>query len=392
MNQALARRRFLEFLAASPLLAQQPPAKDTGMQDIFNVMDFEPRAKAAIAPAHWGYLRTGVDDDLTLRANRAAFDRLFLRPRRMVDVSKLDSSIELFGQKWPTPIVLAPAGSQKAYHPEGEAAVARAATRLNHLQILSTVTSTPIEDIAKIHRRPIWYQLYPTSIWDNTERMVRRAEAAGCPVLVITVDTQGGRNTETEARSVALDPRPCSACHPVTSDGRRGRRMMPMFQGFQTQEFTVHNPAQTWDSIRRYRQLTSMKLILKGLETAEDARLAVEHGVDGIVVSNHGGRAAESGRGTLDVLPEVMDATAGRLPVLIDGGFRRGTDIFKAMALGASAVCIGRPYLWALGAFGEAGVARVLEILTAEFRLAMTQCGTIHIAAISKSLVGYHSR
>lgn len=392
MNQALARRRFLEFLAASPLLAQSPGGATSNLKDIFSVMDFEAKAKAAIAPAHWGYLQTGVDDDQTLRANRAAFEHLYLRPRRMIDVSRADSSLTLFGEAWPTPIILAPAGSQKAYHPEGEAATARAATRLNHLQILSTVTSTPVEEIAKIHRRPIWYQLYPTNVWENTERMVRRAEAAGCPVLVITVDTQGGRNTETEARAVALDPRPCSGCHPVTSDGRRGRRKMPMFDGFQTENFLVHNPAQTWQTIRRYRQLTKMKLILKGLETAEDARLAVEHGVDGIVVSNHGARAVESGRGTLDALPEVIDAVGGRMPVLIDGGFRRGTDIFKALALGATAVCIGRPYLWALGAFGEAGVARVLEILTAEFRLAMTQCGATTLAAINKSHVGYHSR
>lgn len=384
MNQALFRRQFLQFLAASPLLAQ----KDD-MKGIFSVMDFEARGKAAIPPAHWGYLSTGVDDDATLRANRAAFEKLFLRPRRMIDVTSIDTSVTLFGEKWDTPIILAPAGSQKAYHPEGEAASARAADQAGHLQILSTVTSTPIEEIAKLHRRKIWYQLYPTNVWANTERMVRRAEAVGCPVLVITVDTQGGRNTETESRSVALDSRPCSACHPVTKDGKRGRRIMPMFEGFQTENYLIHNPAQTWETIKRYRSLTKMKLILKGLETSEDARLAVEHGVDGIVVSNHGARAVESGRGTLDCLPEVMDAVGKRMPVLIDGGFRRGTDIFKAMALGASAVLIGRPYLWALGAYGEPGVAKVLQILRNEFALAMRQSGTVKIAAINRTHIGF---
>jgi len=308
----------------------------------------------------------------------------------LIDVTSIDTSVTLFGEKWDTPIILAPAGSQKAYHPEGEAASARAADQAGPLQILSTVTSTPIEEIAKLHRRKIWYQLYPTNVWANTERMVRRAEAVGCPVLVITVDTQGGRNTETESRSVALDSRPCSACHPVTKDGKRGRRIMPMFEGFQTENYLIHNPAQTWETIKRYRSLTKMKLILKGLETSEDARLAVEHGVDGIVVSNHGARAVESGRGTLDCLPEVIDAVGKRMPVLIDGGFRRGTDIFKAMALGASAVLIGRPYLWALGAYGEPGVAKVLQILRNEFALAMRQSGTVNIAAINRTHIGFH--
>lgn len=385
MNPGIYRRHFLQFLAASPLLSADDKAE---MKDIFNVMDFEAKAKAAIPPAHFGYLSTGVDDDSTLRANRAGFDRLFLRPRRMVDVSSCDTSIQLFGEKWPTPIILAPAGSQKAYHPEGEAASARAANAATHLQILSTMTSTPIEEIASIHKRPIWFQLYPTNVWDYTERMVRRAEGAGCPTLVITVDTQGGRNTETEARSVALDSRECSACHPGGKEGRRGRRAMPMLQGFAMNNFQIHNPAQNWASLAKYRKLTKMKLMLKGLETSEDARLAVEHGVDGIVLSNHGGRAVDSSRGMIDCLPEVVDAIGGKMPVLIDGGFRRGTDIFKAMALGATGVCIGRPYLWALGAYGEAGVAKVLEILRNEFSLAMRQSGTASIASITKSHVG----
>jgi 4-hydroxymandelate oxidase len=392
MKQALYRRQFLQFLAASPLFAADDPKElPKDMKDIFNVMDFEAKARLAIPPAHFGYLSTGVDDDKTLRANRSAFDKVYLRPRRMVDVSKIDTSVTLFGETWPTPIVIAPAGSQKAYHPEGESATARAAAAANHLQILSTVTSTPIEEVAKLHSRKFWFQLYPTNVWDYTERMVRRAEAVGCPTLVITVDTQGGRNTETEARSYSLDSRTCSACHPVTKDGRKGRRPMPMFQGFQTEDFSIHNPSQTWETLKKYRQLTKMKLILKGLETAEDARLAVEHGVDGIVVSNHGGRALDSTRGTLDVLPEIAAAVNGKIPILIDGGFRRGTDIFKAMALGATAVCIGRPYLWALGAYGQPGVAKVFEILTKEFRLAMTQSGTTSISAINKSHIGFHN-
>jgi len=389
MDQAFCRRQFLRFLAASPLFAQpgQP-----GMKDIFSVMDFEPLAKAKIPPAHWGYLQTGVDGDETLRANRQAFSRLYLRPRRMIDITNIDSSVNLYGHTWPTPIFLSPVGNQAAFHPDCEGAVARAANAQNHLQILSTVTSTPIEAVAKFHTRPFWYQLYPTNVWANTEKMVRRAEAAGCPVLAITVDTQGGRNTETERRSISLDSRECSACHPMNPNGSKGRRAMPMFAGFQDANFSVHNPAQTWQHIAKYRQLTKMKIILKGLETAEDAHLAVEHGVDGILVSNHGARAVESGRGTLDCLPEILDAVNTRIPVFLDGGIRRGTDIFKALALGATAVGIGRAYLYGMGAFGEAGVARVLEILRAEFQLAMRQCGTTTLAAINKSHIGFHDR
>ncbi len=387
MNPGIYRRNFLQFLVASPLLSADEKAE---MKGILNVMDFEAKAKAVIPPAHFGYLSTGVDDDKTLRANMAGYNRIFLRPRRMVDISSCDTSIELFGEKWPTPIILAPTGHQKAFYVEGEPAVARAASAASHLMILSTMTSTPIEEIAKIHKRPIWFQLYPTNVWDYSERLVRRAEAAGCTALVITVDTQGGRNTETEARSVVLDSRQCSACHPTRTDGGRGRHAKPMFQGFDMNILTTNNPSLTWASIAKYRKVTKMKILLKGLESSEDARLAVENGVDGIVVSNHGGRAVESGRGTIDCLPEIVDAVQGRTVVLIDGGIRRGTDIFKAMALGANGVCIGRPYLWALGAYGEAGVAKVLEILRNEFALAMRQSGTATIAAITKSHIGMH--
>lgn len=167
---------------------------------------------------------------------------------------------------------------------------------------------------------------------------------------------------------------------------------MNMFKGFPTANFSTHNPTQNWKSIEKYRQLTKMKILLKGLETAEDAKLAVEHGVDGIIVSNHGARAVESGRGTLDCLPEIIDAVNKKFPVLIDGGFRRGTDIFKAMALGASAVCIGRPYIYGLGAYGAPGVAKVLQILRAEFALTMRQSGTASIAEITRSHVGYHQQ
>jgi isopentenyl diphosphate isomerase/L-lactate dehydrogenase-like FMN-dependent dehydrogenase len=276
-------------------------------------------------------------------------------------------------------------GNQKAFHPEAELAVARAAKAKRHLQILSTAANTSVEDVAATIGGPIWYQLYPTSRWEITEKLVHRAEAAGCPVLVLTIDTQAGRHTETLDRFKRLDSRKCVDCHGTKPADFYRRK--PMFTGLDMTGVTTANPALTWEHVRRLKGLSHMKLLIKGIETREDAKLCVENGVDGIIVSNHGGRAEESGRGTIDCLPEVVEAAARRIPVLVDGGFRRGTDVFKALALGARAVCIGRPYIWGLSAFGQPGVERVLDILRGELELVMKQCGTRSIAEITRSFV-----
>jgi 4-hydroxymandelate oxidase len=199
-----------------------------------------------------------------------------------------------------------------------------------------------------------------------------------------------GRNAEMQKRFERTDSRKCALCHPAEPAAYFRRK--PMFEGIDMTGVTLNNPAMTWESVRRLKALTRIKLVLKGIETREDAQLSVENGVDGIVVSNHGGRAEESARGTIDCLPEVVDAVRSRIPVLVDGGFRRGTDIFKALALGASAVCIGRPYLWGLGAFGQAGVERVLDLLRAELELVMKQCGTRSIAEIGGSAIAVGQR
>jgi 4-hydroxymandelate oxidase len=382
------RRKFLQFLAASPLLAaDQTPGIITDAAQAINVMDFEPAARHALAqaPAHFAYMATGVDDDLTLKANRDGFGKIRLRPRRLVDIRKVDLSMEMFGTAYETPIVIAPIGNQKAFHPEGELPVARAAHSRRHLQILSTASNTSVEDITAAVGRPVWYQLYPTNRWDITEKLVQRAEAAGCPVMALTIDTQAGRHTETLERARRIDSRQCSACHgPKSGDFFRRK---PMFTGMDTTGVTTTNPALTWEHVRKLKKMTRMKLLIKGIETGEDAKLCVENGVDGIVVSNHGGRAEESGRGTIECLPEVLEGANGRIPVLIDGGFRRGTDIFKALALGARAVCIGRPYVWGLAAFGQPGVEKVLDILRVELELVMKQCGTRSIAEITRSMI-----
>ncbi len=379
------RRRFLSFLAASPLLASEagPISKP---EQALNVMEFEAAAKAVLPPAHYGYLATGVDGDLTLAANRNAFQNWVLRPRRLRDITRIDTSVELFGTKWDTPIGLAPIGNQKAFHAEGELPVARAAREKRTLQVLSTAANTSVEEIAKTLGRAPWYQLYPTSLWANTEALVKRAEAAGCPVFALTIDTQAGRHTETLDFYKRQDSRVCVNCHgPKTEDFYRRK---PMFTGLNVTGLTTNGPALTWADVRKLKKLTSMKLLIKGIEVAEDAQLCMENGVDGIIVSNHGGRAEESGRATLECLPEVVGAVKGRIPVMIDGGFRRGTDVFKALALGAKAVFVGRPYVWASAAFGQPGVERVIDMLQGEFALTMKQCGTRTVAEIGAEFVG----
>ncbi|CAN5285448.1 alpha-hydroxy acid oxidase [soil metagenome] len=373
------RRAFLRFLAASPLLAgsafAQSPANElvTKAQDGLDVFDFEAVAKKAIPPAHWGYLMTGVDGEETLKANREAFSLYQLRTRRLVDVSRLDMGVTLFGDRFNSPIFLSPLGAQRAFHADAELGTARAAKAKGQLQILSTVTSTSVEEVAKARGGPLWFQLYTTDNLDVAMKLVRRAEAAGCRAVAVTVDLPAGRNTETVVRLSRTDTRTCTACHTPGGSPMWSRPMFTDVEG--AAGLKNSSAALTWDFVKRLRDGTKMKILIKGLESGEDATLAIKAGVDGIVVSNHGGRATETGRGTLECLPEVVAAVKGRIPVLFDGGVRRGTDALKALALGATAVGIGRPYIWGLGAFGQPGVERVLDVLHNELRLAMAGVG-----------------
>jgi isopentenyl diphosphate isomerase/L-lactate dehydrogenase-like FMN-dependent dehydrogenase len=268
------------------------------------------------------------------------------------------------------------------FHTDGEIATARAAKTKNAMQMLSTQTSIAVEQVAGARGGGLWYQLYIPPSWDDTEKLVRRVEAAGCPVLVWTIDVLGGRNLETATRLRLTDTRQCTACH-ATPTG--GRRETAMFSGLSSARFNPSNA--TWDWVSRLKKMTSMKVDIKGVETGEDARLAREHGADGILVSNHGGRAAETLRPTVETIPEVVDAVNNQIPVLVDGGVRRGSDAFKAIAYGARAVGIGRPYTWGLAAFGQEGVERVIDILNAELTLTMRQCGTPTLAQITKNHV-----
>jgi isopentenyl diphosphate isomerase/L-lactate dehydrogenase-like FMN-dependent dehydrogenase len=411
IDRATSRRRFIQFLAASPLFAgtslsafaeeglfpQQPPdpyvwaPRDyehliSDPKEALDVFDFEPVMHKNVPPAHFGYMASGVDDGVSLRANRAGFLKFQLRPRRLVDVSKIDMSTEILGQRYESPIIIDPAGEHKAYHPDGESGVARAAKTGDHLMILSTQATTSVADVIAARGRPIWSQLYATNKFEVAKHHVESMERQGSIAVAVTVDRNGGRNQEVALRMRRLDTRQCSSCHDNSSLASSNRDT-PMYQGADLSGLAnIQSSAMTWDTIKRLRDLTKMKMVLKGILAWEDAKIAAETGIDAIIVSNHGGRADESGRSTIETLPEVIEV-AGNMPVLIDSGFRRGTDIVKALCMGAKGVAVGRPYLWGLGAFGQPGVERVLDILRTELRVAMQQVGAPSLKDLKPAMV-----
>jgi isopentenyl diphosphate isomerase/L-lactate dehydrogenase-like FMN-dependent dehydrogenase len=383
------RRNFLRFLAASPLwpqaFGQDAEALLKTPADALNVFDFEPVAKKNLPPAHRGFMMTGTDDDATLQANRDGFQRYQLLPRRLVDFSNLNTRTEVLGVPFETPVYLCPVAAHRMYNPDGELATARAAKARGNQMMLSTNASAHIEEVNQALGRNVLYQLYTSPRWDMTERLVKRVEDAGTQVMAWTIDNLGGRNTETYTRYRRMDTRDCATCHGQRGPAQLERR--PMYRGIEIDRTKAPDPPHTWSSVERLKKMSKMKLLLKGIVTPEDAVLAMQHGADGVIVSNHGGRAESSGRGTIEALKDIVDAVGSKMPVLIDGGFRRGTDIFKALALGARAVGIGRPYLWGLAAFGQPGVERVLELLDAELKLAMRQFGTPEISRITRASI-----
>jgi len=382
---AVAARSLADTVQASRAGLRPPPPVTTADQ-VVNVMEFEALARAALPPAHFGYIATGADDDLTVVRNHDAFSHYEIRARRFVDVSRLDASRSVLGAIWATPIYLSAVSSQRAFHPDGELGTARAARTRAMLMMLSTVASTAVEPVTEARGAPVWQQLYPTDDWAVTEGLVRRAERAGSPAIVLTVDTMPSRNNETLTRAMKADSRTCTACHINNSHDRIHKA--PMFDGLDFSRVTTHAPPNITPAfLDQLRALVSVKLLVKGVVTGEDAGIAIAHGVDGVIVSNHGGRNEETLRATIDCLPEVVAAVDGRVPVLLDGGVRRGTDVFKALALGATAVGIGRPQVWGLAAFGQPGVEAVIDILNRELLQIMRQAGTPTLASITREHV-----
>ncbi|MGK2924067.1 MAG: alpha-hydroxy acid oxidase [Lysobacterales bacterium] len=394
----IARRTFLKYLAASPLLATTGSGRmlaaeilDAGPSsvadflitspaDALDVFDFQRVAQHVLPVAHYGYLATGTDGNETLKANRTAFDRFYLRPMRMVDTSQINLATTLLGSALKSPIVIAPVGSQNAFHADGEIAMARAAGTQDTLQILSNVSTRSIEDVIEARGAPVWFQLYPTSNWLVAEKMLRRAERAGAEVVVLTVDLNSGSNRVMLGQYMRADDRDCSACHGDRPDAWIERK--PLYEGTGASSAEFDPPGMTWAFLENLKAATTMKVVVKGIVTAEDATSCLNYGADAVYVSNHGGRAEASGRGAIESLPEVAAAIGGKVPLLVDSGFRRGTDIFKALALGADAVCLGRACIWGLAAFGQPGVEKVLQMLNAELAMVMGQMGAPSIPDI----------
>jgi 4-hydroxymandelate oxidase len=355
------------------------------IEDPITVEDFERAAELTLPKMIFDYYAGGAGEEWTLRENRRAFDRWVLRPRVLVDVSEVDLGTSVLGQPVPFPILLAPTALQRMAHRDGELATARAAATLDAIMVVSTIATVSLEEVARTGVRR-WFQLYVMKDRDLTGELVKRAHAAGYSALVLTLDTPLlGRRLRDERNRFAMPPGMGLANLEGTS--------LPESTGSGLSSFFLdrHDPSVDWGDLAWLRSLAPMPLVLKGIVTAEDASRAVDAGADAIVVSNHGGRQLEGATATLDALPEVVEAVAGRLEVLVDGGVRTGTDVLKALGLGARAVLVGRPYLWGLAVAGEDGVRRVLEILRDELELALILAGRPSVAGIDASLVAHAS-
>ena len=351
-----------------------------------NLLELEDLARAKVPRPSFDYIAGGAEDEVSLRRNREAFTKWALRPRVLVDVSRRDTSTSVLGQRVSMPILVAPTAFHGLVHPEGEVATARGAAAAGTVMVVSAIATRELEEVAKAVAGPRWFQLYVWRDREVTAQLVKRAAKAGYGAICLTVDTPLlGRREKDERNAFTLPPGLSIAnVRPAGLDGVPASERGSAFAKYVAE---LLDPAVTWKDIAWLRSLTSLPIVLKGIMTAEDATLAVEHRVDGIILSNHGGRQLDSTVGTLDALPDIVAAVQGRVEVFMDGGVRRGTDVLKALALGAKAVLIGRSALWGLALGGADGVRRVLEHLRGELELAMALTGRAALAQVDRSLV-----
>lgn len=384
-RRGMSRREALaglaSFFAASPLLHAQrdpwplgPHRRFPGFDEMRDVFDFEPIFRANVPLSIYDYTAHGTESEFTLYRNRDAFDWVRLLDRGGVDPQDVDTSTTLFGRRMRSPIMLAPTARQRTLHPDGELGMHRAATTTGTTMIVSNVSSFPFARIARGAEGPLWFQRYATREMEPNREALGGAQEVGAQAIVVTIDQQASYyERDLHDRHLGGIPRTVT------------RRTPP-------------NPANPyrvpagrlwyeWKLFDDLRPMCDVPMLAKGILTGEGAKKCLEHGCDGIIVSNHGGRAIDYGPSSLEVLEEVVEAVGGRVPVLIDSGFRRGSDALKALALGADGVCFGRASRWGLGAFGEEGAQKVLEILDAELRAAMAAAGVASIDRIDRSIV-----
>jgi len=348
---------------------------------VADLMQFEPLARQRLSQMAYDYVRSGGADEITMRENRLAFERLRLSPRVLADVSQLDTRISLFGMEHEHPIMLAPIAYHRLYHPEGELGTARGAGAAGAVMVVSSFTTTAIDEIARNTQRPIWFQLYVQRDRAFTKDMVQRAVAAGCKAVCLTVDTPvlGCRYGQL---SFGLP----SSLECVHLRGLNLKSSVPTHSMGGIYD-PIFDPSFNWKDLEWLRTVAGVPVLLKGVLSPEDGRRAIDYGVDGIIVSNHGGRNLDLLPATIDALPGIADAVAGRIPVLLDSGIRRGTDVLTALALGAKAVFVGRPYIYGLAIAGARGVERVISILRDEFQRAMALTGRRSIAEIDATVL-----
>jgi 4-hydroxymandelate oxidase len=356
--------------------------------DPLNLHEYERIAAERLPQMTWDYYRSGACDELTLARNELAFRDIALRYRVLVDVSRRDSSTELFSRRIALPVLIAPTAFHKLAHPEGEIATARAASAAGTSMVLSTLSTTPVEDVVAAASCDVWFQLYVYRDRGATAALVDRVRAAGCKALVLTVDAPLLGSRERDVRNGFALPDGLSIEN-ASAARHRGVRAAGGGSGLASYFAQQLDPALSWKDLEWLRSIAALPVLVKGVVRADDARRAVEHGAAGVIVSNHGGRQLDTSLASIEALPAVTAEIGGELPVLLDGGIRRGTDVLKALALGASAVLLGRPVLWGLAVDGDQGVMRVLSLLQRELDLAMALCGCPTVSDITHDLIAY---
>ena len=356
--------------------------------DPVDLSELEAQARAVLSPMAWDYYASGSDDEITLARNRAAFDRYELHYRVLAGTAHRDTTTSVLGAPLSLPVLVAPTAFHRLAHPDGELATARAAGAAGTVFVLSTLSNTRVEEVVAAASGPVWFQLYVYRDRGATEALVRRVEAAGCTALVLTVDTPllGRRRRDVVNRFNLPDDLRIENQY-GTGTGLDRLPSGVSDSGLAAYFAQVIDPGLTWRDVEWLRGITRLPLLIKGIVRPDDARRAVEAGVAGIIVSNHGGRQLDGAPATIDVVAPICDAVAGAVEVLMDGGVRRGTDVIRAIALGARAVLVGRPVLWGLAVGGQAGVSSVLAVLRRELDLAMALCGCPLLASVGRDLI-----